>query len=62
MAARGSVTRGERAQMTCAADERNLTLSARKEDKYLICVSREVILFFFIIAMKATKPLNSLLM
>lgn len=61
MAARGSVTRGERAQMTCAADERNLTLSARKEDKYLICVSREAILFF-IIAMKATKPLNSLLM
>lgn len=61
MAARGSVTRGERAQMTCAADERNLTLSARKEDKYLICVSQEAILFF-IIAMKATKPLNSLLM
>lgn len=41
--------------MTCAADERNLTLSARKEDKYLICVSREAILFFFYYCYESNK-------
>jgi len=49
MAERDTVTRAECTQITCAADERNLTLSASKENKYLICVSLEVILFVLLL-------------
>lgn len=49
MVERGSVTRGEHAQITCAADKRNLTPSISKEDKYLTCASWKVILFLLLL-------------
>lgn len=49
MEERDGVTRGKRARITCAADEKNLTLSVSKEDKYLICVSWEVILLLLLL-------------